>query len=249
MRLLVSNGTPSAVVGPCDGCCSPPSPSAVAESRPTVSLPSASPPAMAVEDIVVESTVAVAATIYWSGEINSEFSLSSVLFAAPALFSCFDEARLAWRCRLAGRKFRAPKRPRVAVMREATNARRVTNLSKLHLSLLSFPETPVEGLYLIWINSFALFSAIGSVRVASHFYFIRDRHFLPSFNRPAGCALLHYRPRPLLHQPRCRKLIHHVLPCGVPVPSPLPLPPDFAACSSIPRWLAYLPLHRRCLQR
>ena len=48
-----------------------------AESRPTVSLPSASPPAMAVEDIVVESTVAVAATIYWSGEINREFSLKS----------------------------------------------------------------------------------------------------------------------------------------------------------------------------
>ena len=41
-----------------------------AESRPTVSLPSASPPAMAMEDIVVESTVAVAATIYWSGEIT-----------------------------------------------------------------------------------------------------------------------------------------------------------------------------------
>ena len=101
---------------------------------------------------------------WYSSSLSALFDLPCFLLASTR----FDEARLAWRCRLAGRKFRAPKRPRVAVMRSNQRSACDESIQAAPLSLLSFPETPVEGLYLIWINSFAFFSAIGSVRVASH---------------------------------------------------------------------------------
>ena len=128
----------------------------------------------------------------------------------------------------------------VAVMRSNQRSACDESIQAAPLSLLSFPETPVEGLYLIWINSFAFFSAIGSVRVASHPRSLSILFAIGIFRphstvRKGAHCYITAPARPLLHQPRCRKLIQHVLPCGVPVPSPLPLPPDFAACSSIPR--------------
>ena len=119
MRLLGSNGTPSAVVGPCDFCCFPPSPSALADvpdeeadSRPTVSLPSASPPAIAVEDIVVDSTVAVASVQVLTGQAgepkSTEWvrrsgvrSLGASCYGGSAEFERMARWRVAmWRCRL-----------------------------------------------------------------------------------------------------------------------------------------------------
>ena len=149
MRLLGSNGTPSAVVGPCDFCCIPPSPSALADvpdedadSRPTVSLPSASPSAIAVDDIVEDSTVAVVATNCLLARGNQQ-SRRSFSFHHWSLVGRIRDGVAMWRCRLWPKisfvRVRfvphdgAPKRLTRSRRRlsdyEATNARIVTNLS------------------------------------------------------------------------------------------------------------------------